>query len=63
MSSLKETNIVKLENFVRVDYRTWKEKMLFFLTTLNMACVISTPRPGEKEDDTVEAILFLLFLT
>ena len=30
--------------------------MLFLLTTLNVAYVISTPRPEDKEDETVEEI-------
>ena len=56
MSSLKEmtANIVKLENFEGVDFRRWQKKMLFFLTTLNVAYVIYTPRPKEKEDEMVE---------
>ena len=53
MSSLKEItpNIVKLEKFVGVDFRRWQKKMLFLLTTLNVAYVISTPRPEDKEDE------------
>lgn len=52
MASLKDmtTNIIKLEKFVGVDFRRWQNKMLFLLTTLNVAYVVSTLRPEERED-------------
>ncbi|XP_021755928.1 uncharacterized protein LOC110721109 [Chenopodium quinoa] len=56
MSSVKEllTNIVKLKKFDGVEFRRWKKKMYFLLTSLNVAYVISTPRPDEHENETSE---------
>ena len=58
MASLKEstTSFVKLDKFVGNEFRRWQKKMLFLLTTLKVAYVISTPRPSEKEDETPEDI-------
>ena len=50
------TNIVKLEEIVSVDFRRWQKKMLFLLTTLSVAYIISTPRPKEREDETMEEV-------
>ncbi|XP_021719494.1 uncharacterized protein LOC110687189 [Chenopodium quinoa] len=58
MSSVKEltTNFVKLKKFDGVEFRRWKKKMYFLLTSLNVAYVISTPRPNEHENETLESV-------
>ena len=58
MASLKDmtTNIVKVEKFMGVHFRRWQKKMLFLLTTLNVVNVISTLRPEEHEDETMEEV-------
>ena len=56
MASVKEltSNFMKLDKFLGVEFRRWQKKMLILLTSLNVAYVISTPKPEEKEDETVE---------
>ena len=56
MASVKEltSNFTKLEKFVGVDFRRWQKKMQILLTTVNVAYVISTPRPEESENETLE---------
>ena len=58
MAGLKDltTHYVKLDKFVGNEFRTWKKKILFLLTTLKVAYGISTPRPSGKEDETPEEI-------
>ncbi|XP_021750419.1 uncharacterized protein LOC110716093 [Chenopodium quinoa] len=58
MSSVKEltTNFVKLKKFDGVEFRRWKKKMYYLLTSLNVAYMISTPRPGEHENETLENV-------
>ncbi|XP_021755936.1 uncharacterized protein LOC110721115 [Chenopodium quinoa] len=58
MSSVKEltTIFVKLKKFDGVEFRRWKKKMYFLLTSLNVAYVISTPRPDEHENETLESV-------
>ena len=52
MASFRDltTNFVKLDKFFGNEFRRWKNKMFFLLTTLKVAYVISTPNPSEKED-------------
>ena len=56
MASIKEltSNFTKLDKFVSVDFRRWQKKMMILLTTLNVAYVISTPKPEEVENETLE---------
>ena len=56
MKSVKEltSNFTKLETFVGVDFRRWQKKMKILLITLNVAYVISTPRPKESKNETLE---------
>ena len=56
MTSVKEltSNFTKLETFVGVDFRRWQKKMKILLITLNVAYVISTPRPKESKNETLE---------
>nr|GEV86225.1 zinc finger, CCHC-type [Tanacetum cinerariifolium] len=57
-STVKEmtTNFEKLDKFEGHNFRRWKKKMHFFLTTLKVLYVLTTPMPELLEDDTVEAI-------
>ena len=56
MANIKEltSNFTKLDKFVGVDFRRWQKKMIIFLTTLNVAYVISTSKPKEVENETVK---------
>ncbi|KAK9669324.1 hypothetical protein RND81_13G123300 [Saponaria officinalis] len=44
----------KLKKFDGVDFRRWQKKMHFLLTTLKVVYVLSTPRPEERDDETLE---------
>ncbi|GKA67582.1 zinc finger, CCHC-type containing protein, partial [Tanacetum coccineum] len=50
------TNFEKLDKFEGHDFRRWKKKMHFLLTTLKVVYVLTTPMPELVEDATVEAI-------
>nr|GEV21405.1 zinc finger, CCHC-type [Tanacetum cinerariifolium] len=50
------TNFGKLNKFEGHDFRRWKEKMHFLLTTLMVVYVLTTPMPELVKDATVEAI-------
>ena len=39
---------------MEVYFRRWQKKMLFLLTKLNVAYIISTPRLEEKENKTMK---------
>nr|GMC53783.1 G-type lectin S-receptor-like serine/threonine-protein kinase At4g27290 [Ipomoea batatas] len=54
-------NIPKLEHFEGVGFRRWQKKMKFLLAALNVAYVLSTPKPVEQEDETLEATLMEQF--
>ena len=56
MASVKDltTNLVKLDKFEGVEFRRWKKKIFFLLTTLKVAYVINTPKPEENDAETVE---------
>ncbi|CAN1136806.1 hypothetical protein LINPERHAP2_LOCUS9683 [Linum perenne] len=41
----------KLEKFDGTNFRRWQKKMKFFLTTIKVAYVLSTPYPDEIEID------------
>jgi len=58
MASLKEltTNFVKLEKFEGGNFLRWQRKMKFLLTTLNVAYVLTTPKPQERENETIADI-------
>lgn len=47
-------DFVKLGRFDGGNFKRWKKKMHFLLTTLKVAHVLKTLRPAEKEDETVE---------
>nr|GMC51161.1 uncharacterized protein LOC109168281 [Ipomoea batatas] len=44
-------NIPKLEHFEGVGFRRWQKKMKFLLAALNVAYVLSAPKPVEQEND------------
>ena len=44
-------NFSKLEKFEGVDFRRWQKKMKFLLTSMNVACVLTTPIPADYGDD------------
>ncbi|XP_023760258.1 uncharacterized protein LOC111908690 [Lactuca sativa] len=46
----------KLEKFEGVNFRCWKKKINFMLTTLKAAYVLTTPRPTEAEEGAAETI-------
>nr|GEU42296.1 zinc finger, CCHC-type [Tanacetum cinerariifolium] len=50
------TNFGKLDKFEGHDFRRWKKKMHFLLTTLKVVYVLTTPMPELLEDAIVEAI-------
>nr|GMC73963.1 Retrovirus-related Pol polyprotein from transposon TNT 1-94 [Ipomoea batatas] len=54
-------NIPKLEHFEGVGFRRWQKKMKFLLAALNVAYVLSTPKPVEQENETLEATLMEQF--
>ena len=48
------TSFGKLEKFQGQDFRRWQKKMKFLLTTLKVFYVVSTPKPEEVEEETLE---------
>ena len=46
----------KLEKFQGQDFRRWQKKIHFWLTNLKVVYVLSTPRPTEVENETLEQI-------
>ncbi|VFQ98472.1 unnamed protein product [Cuscuta campestris] len=50
----RTSNFTKLEGFLGQDFRRWQKKMQILLTTLKVVYVLSTPKPEEREDETIE---------
>ncbi|VFQ63211.1 unnamed protein product [Cuscuta campestris] len=50
----RTSNFAKLEGFQGQDFRRWQKKMQILLTTLKVVYVLSTPKPEEHEDETIE---------
>ena len=50
------TKFAKLEKFEGVDFRRWKKKMHFMLTTLKAAYVLTNPRPAEPAEGVVRRL-------
>ena len=48
------TKFTILEKFEGVDFRRWKKKMCFLLTTLKVVYVLSIPIPEVMENKTLE---------
>ena len=41
----------KLKNFTGLNFKRWQHKMLFYLTTLNLARFLTKDAPKLKEDE------------
>ncbi|KAM0014109.1 putative RNA-directed DNA polymerase [Helianthus debilis subsp. tardiflorus] len=48
------SKFAKLEKFEGQDFRRWRKKMHFLLTTLKVVYVLSTPMPEEGENETLD---------
>ena len=46
----------KPEKFNGVDFKRWQQKMLFYLTTLNLVKVLKEDEPKSKEGDDMQVI-------
>ena len=44
-------NFSKLDKFEGVDFRRWQKKMHFFLTSMHVVYVLSTPIPEDHGND------------
>ncbi|GKE74740.1 hypothetical protein Tco_1536781 [Tanacetum coccineum] len=49
-------NFSKLDKFKGMDFRRWQKKMHFFLTSMSVVYVLSTPIPDNGDDATMEQI-------
>ena len=47
----------KPEKFTGLDFKRWQQKMLFYLTTLNLAKVLHEDAPTLKEGETNKQIM------
>ena len=47
----------KPEKFTRLDFKQWQQKLLFYLTTLNLAKVLHEDAPTLKEEETNKQIV------
>ena len=57
-SSGVKSHVEKPEKFKGFDFKRWQQKMLFYLTTLNLAKVITSEAPkAPEEGDILEATL------
>ena len=54
-SSLRQfaVDFVKLERFDGGNFIRWQKKLHFLLTSLNVVCALTTPKPQEREDETL----------
>ncbi|GKC27622.1 hypothetical protein Tco_1034916, partial [Tanacetum coccineum] len=50
------TNFSKLGKFKEMNFRRWQKKMHFFLTSMNVVYVLSTPILDGGDDSTMERI-------
>ncbi|KAK0600083.1 hypothetical protein LWI29_011479 [Acer saccharum] len=55
VSSLHDfaVDFVKLDRFDGGNFRRWQKKLHFLLTTLKVVYVLTTPKPLEREDETL----------
>ncbi|GJR62420.1 hypothetical protein Tco_1504582 [Tanacetum coccineum] len=51
------SNFFKLDKFEGVDFRRWKKKMHFLLSSMSVVCVLTTPIPEDGENATMEQII------
>jgi LTR polyprotein gag-polypeptide-like protein len=56
MATIKDftSNFAKLEKFVGVDFRCRQKKIMFLLTTFSVNYVISSPKPEESQNETLD---------
>ena len=47
----------KLEKFLGTDFKIWQQKMLFYLTTLNLARFLHEDAPVLKKDETDRQVI------
>ena len=48
-------HVEKPEKFKGVDFKRWQQKMLFYLTTLNLSHVITSESPKAPEEGDIPA--------
>ena len=55
MATLKElaTSIVKLDRFDGGNFMRWQKRVHFLLVSLQVVYVLNTPRPKEKDNETL----------
>nr|GFC12028.1 zinc finger, CCHC-type [Tanacetum cinerariifolium] len=49
-------NFFKLDKIEGVDFRSWQNKMHFILSTMSVVCVLTTPKPEDGKNVTIEQI-------
>ncbi|XP_021771827.1 uncharacterized protein LOC110735965 [Chenopodium quinoa] len=56
MANVKEmmTNFQKLDKFEGMDFRRWQKKIHFLLTSLGVAYVLTSPKPLEEGNETLD---------
>ncbi|KAJ0013752.1 hypothetical protein Pint_21874 [Pistacia integerrima] len=47
------TDFVKLERFDEGNFIQWPRRIHFLLVSLQVAYVLNTPKPAEKENETI----------
>ena len=47
----------KQENFNGTEFKRWQQKMLFYLTTLNLACFLQEDVPALKENENDKQVV------
>jgi len=50
------SNFAKLDKFEGVDFKRWKKKMHFLLSSMSVVYVLNTTIPDDEDDATVEQI-------
>ena len=50
----------KPEKFTRLDFKQWQQKLLFYLTTLNLAKVLHEDAPTLNEGETDKQIVVVV---
>ena len=48
----------RLEKLSGLNFKMWKQKMMFYLTTLNLARFLTEDPPKENEDDRDSLMAF-----
>ena len=50
----------KPKKFNGADFKRWQQKMLFYLTTLNLACFLREDAPALKENETDKQVVVVM---